>query len=114
MIMQIETPKTLEEIVIKSACIHFGLEVKEYTENSSKDQNSSYQRFIGIYLLRSYTLLSFEKIAKLFSRKDSAAKNAYNQISGLEAIKDRRTIADLREIKSIMDRFTAEKKKQFA
>ena len=112
--MQIEEPKTQEEIVIKAASIYFGLDVKEYTESRSIDQNTAYQRFIGIYLLRQHTLFSYDKIGKMFCRKGCAVKNAFNQISGLEAVKDRRTIADLKEIKIIIDRFTNQKKKQYA
>ncbi|KQC02088.1 helix-turn-helix domain-containing protein [Pedobacter sp. Hv1] len=112
--MEIEIPQKIEEIIIKAASVHFGLEVKEYTENRSKDHYSSYQRFIAIYLLRENTLLSFEAIGKFFGRKDCTTRNGYNQISGLEAIKDRRTITDIREITSIIDSFTEQKKKNYS
>lgn len=110
--MTILTPKKPEEIIIKAASVYFGLEVEEYTEGKLTDHNASYQRYIGVFLLRTHTMLSFDAIAKMFSRTSFTIKQGYYQILDSENIKDIRIITDLQEIKSIMDMFTEQKKKQ--
>ncbi len=112
--MNLENPKTPEEIIIKATCLYFGLNPDSFVKDPSTDQDSSYKRFLCVYLLREKTLLSYDRIAGLICRKASSVKNAYKTISGLEAIKDRRTLADLTEIKLIIDNFTSEKKQAYA
>lgn len=116
--MQPGTPQTLEEIILKATCLHFGLNlgdfVKAFKEVKRKDQNFCYPRFICIYLLREKTLLSYFKLSEKISRSESSIKNGYNNIRGLVDIKDRRVIADLKDITDIIDNFIAEKKQTYA
>jgi chromosomal replication initiation ATPase DnaA len=112
--MHFEQAKTIDQIIIKSCALHFGRTIKEFTEPTSKDFSLAYERFVCVFLLREKTHLAYPRIAEFFNRKESAAKHGYRTISGLEAIKDRRTIADIKEINVIIDNFTNVKKQQYA
>lgn len=116
--MQPDTSQTLEGIILRATCLHFGLNledfIKAFDEVKRKDQNFCYPRFICIYLLREKTLLSYFKLSEKIHRSESSIKNGYNNIRGLVEVKDRRVIADLKDISDIIDNFIAEKKQTYA
>jgi hypothetical protein len=108
--MTIETPITKEEIIIKATCIHYGLDVKHFTESRATDFNSAYQRSVCIHLIKENTFCSYKSAGSLLNISEYAAKSGAYKIVDLLTI-EKRTINDIKEIKIIIDSFTELKKK---
>ncbi|MBO9674425.1 MAG: hypothetical protein J7577_13340 [Sphingobacteriaceae bacterium] len=108
--MNFDKPKTLEEVIIKAAAVHFGMTVQEFTENPRCGHNFTYQRYVCFHLLKQETLLSNAEISKMFERKESVVKHGNSSINGLKSVKDKRTIADISDIYLLINKFTSIKK----
>ena len=111
--MKFETPKTQEEIIVKATSLHFGLDVEHLTQGKETNKNAVYQRMVCIYLIKENTLISHKNAGVIFGMPESTAKNGYYRVRDLLTV-DRRTMNDIAEIKLIIDRFTAQKKKLYA
>lgn len=111
--MNFENPKTQEEIIIKAASLHFGLDVDDFISRKENNHHKIYQRQLCMYIIKQQTIISFKKTASFFGLTETTAKSGVYKIKDLIVV-DRRTKDDLKEIQIIIDKFTNQKKNQYA
>lgn len=112
-IMNFENPKTQEAIIIKATSLHFGLEVDDFLSRKENDHHKIYQRQLCMYIIKLHTIISYKKTGSFFGLTETGAKSGVYRIKDLIVV-DRRTKDDLKEIQIIIDKFTNQKKNEYA
>jgi chromosomal replication initiation ATPase DnaA len=107
------TKKDLIDTIIEITANFYGIDVEKFIVNSGKSINheAAYRKHMCYFMVREYTFLSYDQIALRFTTVQSTIKNGVNKINDFKTY-NRRTIAEIKEIKILIDNFRTKSQQQ--
>ena len=97
--------KPVQQIVIESTALYFGMSVDELLCGKSRTYNEVYKKHICFYLMRhNCPMLSREFIAKMFKCSGSTVQYGEDKIASEKEIYSQ-TLGNIRDIQDLIDNF---------
>lgn len=112
-IAPVKEKKDLIEQIIEITANFYGIDADAFKINVSKKINheAAYRKHMCYFMIREYTFLSFDHIAERFNTGQSTIKCGVNKINDYSTY-HRRTIAEIKDIKKLIDNFKAKSQEQ--
>lgn len=106
-------PKELQDVIIEITAGFYHTTPEKLRTNTGRfiDVETAYRKHICYYMIKNYTFFSYDTISLSFSTVQSVIKYGVNKINDLLTY-NRRTIAEVRDIKKLIDNFKANSKQQ--